>query len=93
MRKLNPMIQCRDGFEISVQSHKDSYSQRDEFGKLLSVECGFPNEKPTTKRLQEFAELCGTDDYTKTVYPYTPIEVIKAELEFHGGIYDGCLPE
>jgi hypothetical protein len=76
----NPRITCTDGFNISVQAHSGSYCQRNTEGDLLTVECGFPTE------------LCGTDDYTETVYGFVPVEVVRAELDAHGGILDGCLP-
>ena len=44
-------------------------------------------------KLKEFAELYGTDDYTDTVYPYVPVEIVQEELELHGGIVEGRLPE
>ena len=88
----NPRITCNDGFTISVQAHSGSYCQRNTEGKLITVECGFPTTTPKTGELRNHAELCGTTDYTETVYPYTPIEVVRAELAAHGGIVDGCLP-
>jgi len=88
----NPIIRCVDGFEVSVQAHPFSYSQRNTKGKLITVECGFPTWVPGTSQFRNYAELCGTDDYTETVYPYMPIEVVEAELAIHGGIVDGRLP-
>ena len=92
MRSFNPIIKCTDGFEMSVQAHSGSYCQRNTVGDLLTVECGFPTTTPKTAELRNHAELCGTTDYTETVYPYTPVEVVRAELAAHGGIVDGCLP-
>ena len=88
----NPIIRCVDGFEISVQAHSGSYCQRNTAGDLLTVECGFPTTTPKTAELRNYAELCGTDDYTETVYGFVPVEVVRAELDAHGGILDGCLP-
>jgi hypothetical protein len=92
MISYNPIIRCVDGFEISVQAFDGSYCQRNTDGKLITVECGFPTATPKTAELRNHAELYGTSDYTETVYPYTPIEVVQAELATHGGIVDGCLP-
>jgi len=57
------------------------------------MEGGFPSSKPLSPELVEYAELCGTDDYTKTVYPYVPREVFEREFELHGGIAQGKLPK
>lgn len=88
----NPRITCNDGFTISVQAHDGSYCRRDDSGTPIKVECGFPSTTPKTDGLRAYAELCGTDDYTETVYGYVPVEVVQAELDAHGGILDGCLP-
>ena len=91
MIEFNPRITCQSGFSISVQAHSGAYSRR-EGGKLLTVECGFPSTTPKTKELREFAELCGTESYTETVYPYVPVEIVQAELEAQGGILEGVMP-
>jgi len=88
----NPVIICKDGFEICVQARRGSYSQRDTGGDLLTVECGFPSTTPKTAELRNYAENFDNVGYTETVYPYTPVEVVQAELDAHGGIHDGCLP-
>ena len=92
MYNHNPRITCTDGFTISVQAHSGSYCQRNTDGVPVTVECGFPTTTPKTAELRNYAELCGTSDYTETVYGYVPIEVVQAELDAHGGILDGCLP-
>ena len=94
-KEYNPRITCKDGFTISVQGSEFAYATPREDNPpngYTHVECGFPSTKPKTKELLEFAELCGTDDYTDTVYGYVPVEVVQAELDAHGGILDGCLP-
>ena len=90
----NPRITCNDGFTISVQAHDGSYCQRNTEGKLITVECGLPTTTPKTAGLRDYAENSydPSPDYTETVYPYTPVEVVEAELAAHGGILDGCLP-
>ena len=88
----NPIIRCVDGFEISVQSHSGAYCQRNTDGVPVTVECGFPTTTPKTAELRKYAECFGDAKYTETVYPYTPVEVVEAELAAHGGILDGCLP-
>ena len=90
MFNFNPTIECHDGFTISVQAHGGSYCQRNTEGKPITVECGFPSTKPKTPEFLLYAE--NNSDYTETVYPYMPVEVVEAELKAHGGIAVGCLP-
>ena len=94
MRKEhNPVIKCKDGFTMSVQARDGAYClPREDYpdAPYTHVECGYPSSTPTTKALRELSE--GGGHYTDTVYPYTPIEVVQAELDAHGGISTGCLP-
>ena len=91
--KHNPRITCNDGFTISVQAHSGSYCRRDDNGTPIKVECGFPSTRPKTDGLRAYAELCGTDDYTETVYGYVPVEIVQAELDAHGGIVSVRMPQ
>ena len=86
----NPLIECHDGFTISVQAHPLSYCQRNTEGKLVTVECGLPSTKPKTPEFLLYAE--DNSRYTETVYGWVPVEVVEAELKAHGGIAVGCLP-
>jgi hypothetical protein len=93
MKDLNPQIVCADGFKMSVQGNQNAYCQpRNDQGPYYQVECGFPSEVPLTDELKEFAECCGTDDYTQTVYGYVPAAIVLAEFEAHGGIVFGKMP-
>jgi hypothetical protein len=96
MRKpRNPVIKCKDGFTMSVQADDGAYCEPREaypIRKYTQVECGYPSSMPMTKELREYAEMCGTDQYTETVYPYVPIAIVQAELDAHGGITEGRLP-
>ena len=95
IKDYNPRITCNDGFSISVQGSSFSYATPREDNPpngYTHVECGYPSTTPKTADLKGYAELCGTDDYTETVYGYVPVEVVQAELDAHGGILDGCLP-
>jgi hypothetical protein len=94
MKAHNPRIVCKDGFSISVQARESAYcTPRNDHGPYTKVECGYPSSVPISERLKEFAELFGTDEYTETVYAYVPVEVVQEELELHGGIVEGRLPE
>ena len=96
MRKAhNPVIECKDGFTMSVQANDGAYClPREDYPDTpyTHVECGYPSSTPTTNALLEYAECCGVRDYTDTVYAYVPIEVVQAELDAHGGVVDGCMP-
>lgn len=94
MKAHNPRIVCRDGFSISVQARESAYCEpRQDVGPYTKVECGYPSSVPLSERLKEFAELAITDDYTDTVYPYVSVEIVQEELDLHGGIVEGRLPE
>ena len=96
MFKHNPRIVCSDGFSISVQGSSFIYATPREDNPAngyTHVECGFPSTRPKTVELRNYAELCGTDDYTETVYGYVPVEVVRAELDAHGGIVSGRMPK
>lgn len=94
MKAHNPRIVCRDGFSISVQARESAYcSPRSDNGPYMMVECGYPSSEPKSWKLKEFAELLGTDDYTDTVYAYVPVDIVQEELDLHGGIKEGKLPE
>ena len=96
MKEHNPRITCADGFTISVQGSSYSYATPREDNPpngYTHVECGFPSTTPKTDRLRAYAELCGTQDYTETVYGYVPVEIVQAELDAHGGIVSGRMPK
>lgn len=94
MNDYNPRIVCADGFSISVQARSSSYClPREDNVPHTHMEGGFPSSKPLSPELLDYAELCGTDDYTETVYGYVPREVFERELELHGGVVEGCLPD
>ena len=91
MKDRNPRIFCADGFNMSVQAHKDSYCepQQDE-GPHTHMEGGYPSEWPSDE-LAAYAEK--RSDPCETVYPYVPREVFEREFELHGGIVKGHLPD
>ena len=94
-KEHNPRIECKDGFNISVQGSSYNYATPrvdDPADGYTHVECGYPSSKPVTSALLKFAELFGTADYTETVYGYVPVEVVEAELEAHGGVTKGEMP-
>lgn len=88
MRNRLP-VECADGYSVSIQASEYHYcvprtNDAKEYG---ACELGFPNQPD--ELINEWA--C-EHDYTKTVYPYVPAEVIQALLEKHGGIVSGECP-
>lgn len=84
--RTRPHIVCEDGFTISVQAGYGVYCtprKKLEDGNYSTVELGFPSEED--ELIMEYAE---SEDYTFTVYPYVPIEVVEQLIEKHGGIKD-----
>lgn len=82
--ETRPRIACSDGFSMSVQAGYFLYSTPRvnlESGDYTEVEIGFPSEKEDL--ICVFAESHA--DYTETVYPYVPVEVVEAVIEKHGG--------
>ena len=80
---LAPRITCADGFSLSVQASHGAYcSPRRNVAEWYQVEVGFPSEPP--EAFLSYAE--DPDRPTDTVYGYTPIELVVAEINRHGGI-------
>ena len=93
MKDYNPRIECKDGFNISVQGSEFNYAMPrmdNPPDGYTHVECGFPSAPPATEALRGFAER--PHKYTDTVYGYVPVAVVWAELEAHGGVTRGEMP-
>lgn len=54
--------------------------ETDRFTPYESVELGFPSE--ADELIYEYAE---EGDYTNTVYPYVPVDIVEKLIEKHGG--------
>jgi len=84
-----PVIECQDGFSVSVQASRYHYcSPRSDYGPWFSVECGFPSLP--MPELAEYCEESGEDALTATatVWSRVPIEAVAAVLDSHGGMKD-----
>ena len=103
MKAHNPRIVCADGFSISVQAREGSYCTPrcdNPLTPYTHVECGYPSSAPQTAELKKYAEClhflirsnATMRDFTNTVYGYVPVEIVKAELQEHGGIVEGEMP-
>ena len=85
-----PHIVCEDGFTMSVQVGYSLYSEPKKVAKRYSkVEIGYPSDhEPLIEKWAEFTPFEDDEepDYTDTVYPYVPVEVVDKVLKKHGGI-------
>lgn len=91
-------ITCGDGFNISIQASSNHYCspRKDGYDVLYTqVELGFPSERDNL--IDEYVEDLSQDgeeiDYTKSVYPYVPAEVISLLIAKHRGIESGTMPK
>lgn len=77
-----PPIVCNDGFTMSVQGGQYLYSNpRGGTIDFVEMEVGFPSEYE--ELISGYSE---GDDYTLTVYPYVPVELIIEVIQKHGGM-------
>ena len=87
--KLNAIVECADGFRMSVQASEYHYcSPRTNDAVYHCVEVGFPSE--CEWELMPWAE--DPDTPSDTIYPFVPVTVIRAVIEKHGGMVKGELP-
>ena len=86
----NPLVVCKDGFEMSVQCGQSLYSSpRDVAKRYREVEIGFPSvPEPLIAEYAEDWEVEGDDDpkLCETVYGYVPVGLVNKVLKKHGGI-------
>lgn len=76
-------VRCADGFEISIQASSGHYcSPRYSGPPWVSVECGYPSERPVG--IIKYAE--DAKRLTDTVYGNVPIAAVERLLKSHGGI-------
>ena len=84
-----PQIVCSDGFKMSVQVGFSLYSTPKKVAKRYSaVEIGYPSDHEPL--IEEYAECYTFEevdiDFTNTVYPYVPVNIVDKVLRKHGGI-------
>jgi hypothetical protein len=84
-----PHIICSDGFSMSVQVGYSLYSTPRKVAKRYSaVEIGYPSDHEPL--IEEYAECYTFEeldiDFTNTVYPYVPVNIVDKVLRKHGGI-------
>lgn len=86
-----PRVVMEDGFSISIQAGSGYYSTPREDGllKYAAFELGYPSKREPL--LDDYAETdweTGITEYTKTSYPYVPVDVVDSVITKHGGIID-----
>lgn len=84
IEERRPRVICADGYSVSMQVGDGLYSEPREYGAdyYSEVELGYPNMEDDL--INSYAE--DWDDYTETVYPYVPVEIVDKLFEKHGGI-------
>ena len=80
--ELVPVVECKDGFSMSVQNSHYHYSGP------YTVEIGFPSS--VEPLIESYAE--NKDELTGTVYGWVPIDVVDEVCEKHGGITGPKVP-
>jgi len=91
-------VLCKDGFKMSVQASVNHYCEprADGYDTIYSqVEVGFPSERePLLDKYVEDLRLKDEEiNYTDSVYPYVPAEIIATIIAKHGGIVGGRCPQ
>lgn len=81
-----PRVECADGWNVSIQAGAFAYSIPREPGadEYKAFELGYPSDWEPL--LEEYAEDPDPAFFTKTVFPFTPTEVVEEVLRKHGGI-------
>ncbi len=91
-------VLCKDGFKMSVQASSNHYCspKSDGYDMIYSeVEVGFPSEREPLldKYVEDLSGEDGVLDYTDSVYPYVPAEIVSTIIAKHGGIVGGRCPQ
>lgn len=84
MEERRPRVICADGYSVSMQVGDGLYSTPRVYGAdyYTAVELGYPSMED--ELINGYAEDYG--DFTDTVYPYVPVEIVDKLFEKHGGI-------
>jgi len=85
---IREMVKCNDGFTFSAQNHFATYCNSKEaksMKEITDMELGFPSQADDLIAPYANATEYGTP-LTQDVYGYTPIDVIIALVNKHGGL-------
>ena len=89
VHQMLPPIRCKDGFTISVQASQIHYcSPKSNSAEWTHFEVGYPSSEEPLLAPYILIESDDGDvvDYTESVYPNTPIDILIDVLERHGGV-------
>ncbi|QDP63447.1 MAG: hypothetical protein GOVbin703_194 [Prokaryotic dsDNA virus sp.] len=86
----NTLVECADGFTMSVQASSGNYCEprENDADRYESVEIGYPSAEE--KLLIPYAEEPETP--TDTVYGWVPADIVRHIIDKHGGIVSGEVP-
>jgi hypothetical protein len=89
---------CKDGFKISIQASANHYCTPKKSGIdtiYTHVELGFPSERDSLidTYVEDLSKEDEEIDYTKSVYPWVPAQVVSLLIAKHGGWVNGSLPK
>ena len=86
----NTLVECADGFTMSVQASSGNYCEPRENNadRYESVEIGYPSAKEPL--LMPYAEEPSRP--TDTVYGWVPADIVRHIIDKHGGIVRGEVP-
>ena len=86
MEEVRPRVICADGYSVSMQVGDGLYSEPGEYGAdyYSRVELGYPSAED--ELINDYADDWCDRDYTDTVYPYVPVEIVDKLFDKHGGI-------
>lgn len=86
-------VVCADGFSMSVQAGRANYSTpRSATGPYTTVEVAFPTS-PDYLLEPYFDGDSNTEDATKGVYAWVPVQVVTTVIAKHGGMVSGEVPD
>jgi len=86
-------VECADGFSMSVQAGTANYSTpRSALGPYTEVEVGFPTRADYLLE-PYFDGDSNTEDVTKGVYSWVPVQVVTNVIAKHGGMISGEVPD
>ena len=90
MDKSYEMVQCADGFTVSIQASGTHYCtpRSNAVSAYESVELGFPS-RPCIF-IKDYAE--NPEKLTESIYGYVPAHVVRKMIAAHGGIVSGECP-
>ena len=84
VQSLRPLLECNDGFDMSVQASRTHACTPRMDGNIEyhSVEIGFPSQEE--ELLIPYAH--DKSNLINTIYVWVPVDIVNQVIEKHGGI-------